>query len=339
MVIYLQIIKTALAAAVSWLVVTTWLHWPYPYFAPLAAILTVQATISESVKKAWQRLLGTIGGVVVSAIISQWMGLGAATIFIAIVTGMAISALLRLPPYISSQAAVSSLMVLAFSQSPGYGLNRVTETIIGSVIGVLSNTFIFPPNSIAKAERHILTLSAQAARTLKNLGAAIESKDVDACSPLVDVTELEQATLKSLNSIKLAQESLVFNPLLAKKCRRLLELTTGMRHLEHVSIQIRGVRRGFIALADNFPQNLELDKLKAALDFTADCIEEFGANLITHSEYSAKRLESSLNRAVYYQNGCLTALIKVDSLSLTREIGAILTDLHRILEEITPANS
>lgn len=333
--IYLQVLKTSLAAALSWMVVTSVLNWPYPYFAPLAAILTVQATISESVKKAWQRLLGTIGGVVISALISQWMSVGALSIFIVIVAGMAIGSLLHLPAYINSQAAVSSLMVLAFSQSQGYALNRVTETIIGSVIGILANTFIFPPNSVAKAEQDILILSKKASFALKKLGWALQKKNINVHSPLVDVEDLEKNTVKSIHSIQLAHESLVFNPLMTKKCRRLTEITEGMRHLANISIQIRGIRRGLLALAEDFPESLELNKLKVAIDAAADCVEDFGINLIDPSKDISLRLKTRISQAMTAQSDCLSALLQFNSLILSREIGAILTDLHRILEEVS----
>lgn len=335
---YLQVIKTAFAAALSWLVVTTWLHWPYPYFAPLAAILTVQVTISESVKKAWQRLLGTIGGVVISAVISQWIGIGFIAIFIVITAGMVLGLLLRLPAYINSQAAVSSLMVLAFSQSPGYGLNRVTETVIGSVIGVLANALIFPPNAIPKAEHNILSLSQKASLTLKNLGIAIQ-KATSSYSPLLDVNELEKSTIKSLQSVKLAHESLIFNPLMAKKCHKLTELSDGIHHFEHISVQIRGIRRGIIDLIDKHPANIELNNLERAISLSAFCVEDFGTNIVYHSEKNASHLQQKVYQALSAQNDCLDALLKFNSLTLTREIGAILTDLHRIIEEVNPRNN
>lgn len=337
MEIYLQIFKTALASGLSWVIVNTWLGWPYPYFAPLASILTVQLTIAESVKKAWQRLLGTIGGVIVSALISQFMSIGAVSIFIVIAVGMTIGSLLQLPPYINSQAAVSSLMVLAFSQSKGYALNRITETIIGSITGILANAFIFPPNAISKAEQCILYLSNEASITLKELGSALEKRDLNLYSPLTNVTKLEKYTIKSSHSIKLAHESLVFNPLMAKKCKRLTELTQGMQHLKNISVQIRGIRRGLLALADHY-QNINLDMLKNVIDLTAICIIDFGLMITDNSNEISTRVSHNISKAISTQNDCANELLKHNSPKLTREIGAVMTDLHRILEEVSTSS-
>ncbi|GAB3818500.1 hypothetical protein GCM10028895_15840 [Pontibacter rugosus] len=87
----LQIVKTALAAAVSWIVATTILGSEFPYFAPLASILTVQVTVADSVEKATQRIIGIVGGVAVSLLIGHWLSISSLSIFLVILIGMAIS--------------------------------------------------------------------------------------------------------------------------------------------------------------------------------------------------------------------------------------------------------
>lgn len=334
-----QIFKTALAAAVSWWAAYSLLQGPYPYFAPLAAILTIQVTISESVKKAWQRLIGTIGGVIVSTFISHWLSINISSIFLVIAIGMLIGSLLRLPPYINSQAAISSLMVLAFSQSQGYALGRILETIIGSLIGILVNAFIIPPNAIPKAEKHILLLSKQASLTLESLGTAIQKRAIgDKGSPLMNVTNLGEKTLKGIYSIQLAEESLKFNPFMSHQRWRMAELSAYMKQLEHISTQILGIRRGLIDLCANLTIEIELDKLQTALKLTAICINNFGNFVVDPLEEPPDCLAKSVEEAMSAQLACLSILLTTNSLELIRQIGAILTDLHRILREVSTTN-
>jgi len=58
--------KTAVAAGLAWFVAAQVLGNPIPVFAPLAALLTVQATVWESVSRGAQRVAGVIVGVVVA---------------------------------------------------------------------------------------------------------------------------------------------------------------------------------------------------------------------------------------------------------------------------------
>lgn len=131
----LQIIKTAFAAALSWFIASSLLHSPYPYFAAVAAIITVQVTVADSVNKASQRIIGIIGGVLISMLLGHWFEIGAISIFFIILIGMGIAKAFRMNPQIISQVAISSLLVLAFGQTKaGYAYERIIETILGSGI-------------------------------------------------------------------------------------------------------------------------------------------------------------------------------------------------------------
>ena len=310
-----QIFKTALAAAISWLIAYSLLHGPYPYFAPLAAILTVQVTVAESVKKSWQRLLGTITGVIVSVLLSQWLVIGAFAIFLVITIGMGIGLALDLPAYVNSQAAVSSLMVLAFTQNKGYALGRITESIIGSVVGVLVNAFIFPPSAIPRVQKQIVRLSTQASVTLHHLATALQQRNLDDDSHVTDVTALAREAGHGIHTIQFARE---------------------MNHLMNVSIQIRGVRRGLVDLTCPLPAEIEWDQLKTAVELTAACIKYYGEYAANPSESGASALQNHIEKALSAQEVCLGSLQSLSSLDIIRQVGAILTDLHRILEEMNP---
>ena len=110
----LQIFKTAVAASIAWVIAIHIFHAEYPYFAPLAAILTVQVTVADSVQKAAQRIIGVIGGVLVSLLISHWFTISALSIFLVIIIGMAIASALRMNAQIISQVAESSFSITVF---------------------------------------------------------------------------------------------------------------------------------------------------------------------------------------------------------------------------------
>ncbi|PIQ19678.1 MAG: FUSC family protein, partial [Cytophagales bacterium CG18_big_fil_WC_8_21_14_2_50_42_9] len=174
----LQIVKTAFAAALSWVVATSLLHSEYPYFAAVAAILTVQVTVADSVDKATQRIIGIMGGVLLSMLLGHWFRISAVSIFFIILIGMALAKALRMNPQIISQVAISSLLVLAFGQArEGYGYERIIETILGSAIAVVINALIVPRNAIPDVEKSILSYSSLAATTLKSLTALLDDNE------------------------------------------------------------------------------------------------------------------------------------------------------------------
>ena len=65
----LQATKTAIAAGLSWFVAANVLRNNLPVFAPLAALLTVQVTLWESVSRGLQRVVGVVVGVAIGLLL------------------------------------------------------------------------------------------------------------------------------------------------------------------------------------------------------------------------------------------------------------------------------
>jgi uncharacterized membrane protein YgaE (UPF0421/DUF939 family) len=338
----LQIVKTASAAAISWQVATSLLQSEYPYFAAVAAILTVQVTVADSVDKASQRIIGIIGGVLISMLLGLWFKVGALSIFFIILIGMGISKALRMNPQIISQVAISSLLVLAFGQSKeGYAYERIFETIIGSVIAVLINALIVPQNAVPEVERNVLTFSSLAAATLISLTTLLDEMGPERKTGRSEVDALIKEAEKCRKALDLANQSLKYNPLLTHKRVRLSHLEESIRQLRMITIQIRGIRRSLADLQFIRPDHLDpsfVEHLKLAMTLTAKCIAAYGQMVIHASEDNRERLKEAGAQALDAQDRCLNSLHNITSLATLRDMGSILTDLGRITSETQSQN-
>ncbi|MCC9136878.1 aromatic acid exporter family protein [Pontibacter silvestris] len=338
----LQIAKTAFAAALSWSIATSLLHSEYPYFAAVAAIITVQVTVADSVDKATQRIIGIIGGVLLSMLLGHWFKIGAISIFFIILIGMGISKALRMNPQIISQVAISSLLVLAFGQTrEGYALERIIETIIGSAIAVFINALIIPQNAVPDVEKNILTFSNLSAATLISLTTLLDYMGIDRKTGRSEVDALIKEAEKCRKTLDLAGQSLKYNPLLTHKRVRLSQLTQTIKQLESITIQIRGIRRSLADLQINQYLQLEqryVQQLKLAMAATAKCIAAYGQTSTNASEENQNNLNEAINQALIEQEYCLNNLGSITSLSILRDIGSILSDLGRIVSEVDSLN-
>ncbi|MFT2007662.1 FUSC family protein [Pontibacter sp. 13R65] len=332
-----QIIKTALAAAISWFLATSLLQDEYPFFAPLAAVLTVQVTVVDSLEKASHRLVGIIMGVVLSMLIGHWFNISAYSIFFVILIGMALANALRMNPQIVSQVGVSSLLVLAFGHSHGYAAGRIIETVVGSAVAIAINALIVPRNAIPDVEQAIVRLSQKSAQTLNWLALSLkeEVKSSQLGKPVVD--ELVVQTEQTIQTLRLAEQSLKYNPFLVHKRTRLARLSIGIRHLEHITVQIRGIRRGLADLStiESFRKDFpHLGNLANAIAATSSCIPVFGGMVASPSAALAAQLHALVETAKTQQTLCLADLKEAGSLMVLRDMGSILTDLSRILKEV-----
>jgi uncharacterized membrane protein YgaE (UPF0421/DUF939 family) len=333
----LQIAKTAFAAALSWLVATSFLHSEYPYFAAVAAIITVQVTVADSVDKATQRIIGIIGGVLVSMLLGHWFNVGAVSIFFIILIGMSIAKAFRMNPQIISQVAISSLLVLAFGQTrQGYAFERIIETVLGSGIAVLINALIVPQNAVPQVERSILTYSNLAARTLTNLAALLNDLGPGRKTGRTEVDALLKQSQECQKTLVLAEQSLKYNPLLTHQRVRLSQLSETITQLESMTIQIRGIRRSLADINLNQlvePEQAHVKQLKQAMQATADCISAYGLSSVITTPEHLLSLRENCKQAQQEQALCLDSLRQISSLATLRDFGSILTDLGRIVSE------
>ncbi|HLO01641.1 MAG TPA: FUSC family protein [Symbiobacteriaceae bacterium] len=142
----IRLLKMSLAAGLSWYLASLVSPHQNPYFAPLAVVITFQATVADTVAKAWYRCAGIVGGVAVALLIGHWLHVGAVAIALGVLIGVAISSLLHLDPQITTQVGVTVVMVLASSSTPHYAAYRLFETLLGAVVAVVVNAIIMPPS-------------------------------------------------------------------------------------------------------------------------------------------------------------------------------------------------
>jgi uncharacterized membrane protein YgaE (UPF0421/DUF939 family) len=113
---------------------------PPPVFAAIAALLTVQPSINQSLGRGVERTVGVVAGVVVASVIGIVLGGGFGAIALSVVCALLLTWALRATPGTANQVAISAMLVLALgTASPDYAFDRIVETALGAVIGLVVN--------------------------------------------------------------------------------------------------------------------------------------------------------------------------------------------------------
>jgi hypothetical protein len=134
-----QAAKTAIAAGLAWLAALAAEPHSRPYFAPLAVLLVVQPTVYDSLSRAFQRVAGVVVGVAAALAVSHFLAPSAWSIGIIIFAGLLLGWTARLAPQGAVQVPVSALLVFLIGRAtPGYGGERISETLIGAGVAVVA---------------------------------------------------------------------------------------------------------------------------------------------------------------------------------------------------------
>lgn len=243
----LQVVKSAVATIGAWLIAGWLIPGPLPVFAAIAALLVVLPSVNQSFAKAIERSIGVIVGVLIATGLSLLLGQQSWVVLLAIVIAMLVAWAFRATPGMGNQVAISAMLVLALgSSSPQYALDRILETLIGVVIGIIVNALIVPPVLTAPARRDVGLLGAEIAASLDRLAAALLASQTPAqLQGLLLEARLLKPMLKAADaSVTTAEESLTLNPRRAPKAE-LAEVRRLLTSLSPMTTQVIGMTRAF----------------------------------------------------------------------------------------------
>jgi len=255
----LQVAKSALATIAAWLIAGWLIPGPAPVFAAIAALLTVQPSISQSFGRGVERTIGVIAGVIVASAIAIVLGNGFWAIALAVVCALLLAWALRATPGTANQVAISALLVLALgTATPGYAIDRILETAIGAAIGLIVNVALVPPLALESARARVATLTEEAAAALDRLGAALTTRQApQALHELLTRARAVRDTVAAAQTpLADARDSLALNPRGRRLATDVTALEDDVQRLSAIVTHLIGMTRAFV---DDYDDTIATD--------------------------------------------------------------------------------
>jgi uncharacterized membrane protein YgaE (UPF0421/DUF939 family) len=234
--------KVPLASSLSW-ELAEWAGSRHPYLAPLTVILSIQLTVDKSIQFAWQRVLGTIAGVLFTVWIAPLIGINGWSIGLLLFVGALIVTWLKLDHVILVQVALSILLVMYFqSKMPSYHLDRIRDTIIGAAVAIVIHMMLFPPDSVNRARKKMVHFSDHLSNQFVNTALWIKEgcPTNKALALQIKLQSLFHEFHQTTTELDKAEQSLRYSRLGNKKRTDLKQLT----------LQMQRLRSGYANLAD-----------------------------------------------------------------------------------------
>lgn len=334
----LQVGKTSVAAVASWLLAALLLGQPAPIFAAIAALLVVQPSVNQSVAKGIERSIGVVLGVILAYAAGVLFGDATWVVLTVIVASLLLAWVLKLTPGSSNQIPISAMLVLVIgSQSAGYAIDRVLETVIGALVGLAVNAAIVPPVLVAPARLAVGRLATAIAGVLEDIAGTLTRRTAPAEleAMMLAARKLRPLQLIAAEELDDAEDSLSFNPR-APRYRTAIEQDREL--LGRLSILVTrsiGMAR---AVRDNYDPALVNDPVADAI---AGQLRRAAHDTTLLSRRLAAMGSSSRRSPIGIppldDAPVLTAPLVVTTPNPQNWvlIGALLEDLRRIREEIT----
>ncbi len=167
-----QIAQCALAAGVAWYIASDLLDHNVPFFAPIAAVVSLGTSYGQRLRRVVEITLGVAIGVLVADWLVMSIGSGWWQMTLIVALAMATAILLDGGQLFVTQAAVQAIVVAAFLPNPGASLNRWTDALIGGLVALVAATIV-PAAPLRKPWEHAARVLRKEAELLRAAGAVL----------------------------------------------------------------------------------------------------------------------------------------------------------------------
>jgi uncharacterized membrane protein YgaE (UPF0421/DUF939 family) len=243
----LPILQCALAAGLAWLVAKHVVHHGSPFFAPVAAIITLGLTLGQRGRRAYELAAGVALGIGVGDLLVFVIGTGWWQIAVVVALAMSAAVLVGGSSLFINQSAVSAVLVTTI-QVPTDGIDpsRWLDALIGTAFALLINAIV-PTDPLRLVKRQIEPVLTELAGALDDTAEAIADDDRDAAAKaLTRARNIDPLMGRYREALGVARETLSLAPLRRRMRPQLAPYETASSGLDNAVRNTRVLARGAI---------------------------------------------------------------------------------------------
>jgi hypothetical protein len=220
------------AATVAWLLANQISGHDDPLFAPLAAVVALNAPLGERGRNTLRLLLGVVTGILVGELAIAVGGGGYGTLAVATFTAMMIAHLLGGARVMVAQAAAGAILTVA-SADGEVGINRLIDALIGGGVALVFSQTLFTPEPVALLRRAEAAALKAMAHGLMHTARALNDDEEQLAQEAIDTLRELRDQLVELARLRQAGTRIVRNSLVWRwRVKPVVRETENAGHLD-----------------------------------------------------------------------------------------------------------
>jgi uncharacterized membrane protein YgaE (UPF0421/DUF939 family) len=284
-----SILQAGIAAGLAWVIATDVFGHKQPFFAPVAAIITLGLTISQRGRRAVEVALGVAVGIAVGDLLVLGIGVGAAQLALVVMLAMSIAMFLGSGQMMATQAAVSAALV-ATIQPPTNGVTfaRFLDALAGGTVALVVSGLVLPANPVRMVQQAAKPVLEELAATLDDIAATILERDRGRAErALLRARAMDQLLERFADAVNVSRETTRFAPPRRRFRGQVQDYADAAGRIDLAVRNVRVLARGAIRavrLDDNMPP-----QTAEAVRELAAAARAFAAALEHSADYSEVR--------------------------------------------------
>lgn len=314
-----MIIRLSLGTSIAWLVATVAVGHVQPFFAPVAAALTIAAGIGQRRSVVVELVVGVSVGILAGEVLITLIGRGTWQIALVVALAVTAASLLGLKGMALMQAATSAILIAAVLPPAATGnpaVARFVDALIGGVVGLVM-TAIVPANPLRDLDREIQKVLRGLASILDQVADAMRLKDAGVAWTALQEARALQPTLEGLTAISSsATEVSQISPLRWSQREHVRLYTSSVYDIDNAVRDARVLARRVTSMLRH--NEVPPDGMQDAVASLAEAVRIYGGDL---QEY--ERFDEAKDRLVEAARSATRALSGSGTLNASAVVAQI----------------
>lgn len=296
------LVQTAAAASLSYVLAVFLLGHEQPFFAPIAAVISLSVTLGERGRRTFELVVGVAIGLVLADLLVVLLGTGAARIGIVVFLAMAAAVFFGGRILIVNQAGISAILVVVLQPPDAvFSPDRLLDALIGGAVALGIN-FAFPANPEKAIERAADEVFSEMVEILNDIARALRSGKIEQAREVLLRARRGDDRIRGMTqAISAGYETARLSPTRRRALKHIELYSAAGNRIELAAINVRVLARGAyntVRRGDNVPPELPeaVEELAHAVKSLAVYLEKSGPPEKTryHALRAAERATSLL---------------------------------------------
>jgi uncharacterized membrane protein YgaE (UPF0421/DUF939 family) len=334
-------LQAGLAAGLAWFIAHQVIDHPRPFFAPIAAVITLAVSVGQRLRRAFELVVGVALGIGVGDLLISQIGSGPWQIGLVVALAIVVAIFLGSGSSLVTQAASSAVLVATLTPPSTGALNytRFIDALVGGGVGLAVMALLLPLNPLTVVSRAANPLLEALSDGLIETARALADRDRDrAHAALARLRSAEADLRRFQDALAAGQETATVAPV---RWRARGALAQYVESAEYVARALRNtrvlVRRSVALLRDD---EVVPPSLPGAVDTLGDAVSWLRKELAGGVEPEAARgraLRAVSEAAEAYQQGVgfsgsvVVAQVRSTANDLLRASGLPPSDVDRLV--------
>ncbi|WP_067509008.1 aromatic acid exporter family protein [Actinoplanes sp. TFC3] len=298
-------VQAGLAAGIAWFIAHDLVNRQSPFFAPIAAVITLASSVGQRAKRTIELVLGVAIGIGIGDAIILLIGTGPWQIGLVVVLAILVAAAVGGGTPLVVQSASSAVLVATLTSGANLPYTRFFDALIGGAVGLVVMTLLLPLNPLTVVRRAADPALQEMAEDLRAVGAGMAAKDADSVRTALERLREGEANFAAFaQAASAASENIAFAPARWRSRGALSQYVEGAPHLTYALRNVRVLARRVITALDDketlpacLPASIEL------LGDAIDLLREEWARGVEPEATRERALRAAAESGRAYQEG------------------------------------